>query len=441
MRAGFPGGSREKTRFGSGGDRVGCLTTSTPAGTAASTHAHASSRWSAGRFAHRSSPRTARRAGTCVDANASASAEGRWGGEGAGSWSGGRATGDPLDETTGAPPRPRRSASPRARPSRARGASRTHRRTPPTARSRRRTPSSSIPRPCARRSDAVGFKPSAGGAHASPSRIAMASADRRDVSSAAPFSARGTPSRGSLRARHSARARWAFEPPGSRASRCRVATSPSRWSSRCSRRPSRARPPTRASSSTRPPPRRPRARRVRVVPRVTPEQAPEAQGVPQERGGEGSVRVHDGAVGSAGTPRRWWCSTRRAGKWSGTTWRSGTSRRSETLQAKDPSQNRHHAQAQGRMVRARLGRRGPRREAPAAHRRGVTTRTNRYRTPPGRRRARDGRPTKRIAYVRASPSPSRCARTNAATEAVAPYIPASVSRYDAMRYCAVKVRT
>lgn len=168
MRAGVPRGFEGEDTIRFGGDRVGCLLTSTPAGTAASTHAHASSRWSAGRFAHRSSPRTARRAGTCVDANASCE---RGGSTGGGRGCGivvrrTRATGDPLDETTGAPPRPRRSASPRARPSRARGASRTHRRTPPTARSRRRTPSSSIPRPCARRSDAVGFKPSAGGAHA-----------------------------------------------------------------------------------------------------------------------------------------------------------------------------------------------------------------------------------------------------------------------------------
>ena len=176
------------------------------------------------------------------------------GGEGAGSWSGGRATGDPLDETTGAPPRPRRSASPRARPSRARGASRTHRRTPPTARSRRRTPSSSIPRPCARRSDAVGFKPSAGGAHA----VAQSDCDGERRSTRcfvrrAVLGSRNTLPRLSARSPLRPRA-VGVRAPRLRASRCRVATSPSRWSSRCSRRPSRARPPTRASSSTRPPP-------------------------------------------------------------------------------------------------------------------------------------------------------------------------------------------
>ena len=185
-----------------------------------------------------------------------ASAEGRrGGGEGAGSWSGGRARREirwtrrrahlrGLDEVRlhelGHPVRAERRALIAVRPRpRGRGGVRLPARYRVHARGGLTRSDSNRP-PGARMQ--------------SPSRIAMASADRRDVSSAAPFSARGTPSRGSLRARHSARARWAFEPPGSRASRCRVATSPSRWSSRCSRRPSRARPPTRASSSTRPPP-------------------------------------------------------------------------------------------------------------------------------------------------------------------------------------------
>ena len=255
MRAGVPRGFEGEDTIRFGGDRVGCLLTSTPAGTAASTHAHASSRWSAGRFAHRSSPRTARRAGTCVDANASCERGGSMGGgrvrdrgqEDARReirWTRRRAHLRGLDEVRlhelGHPVRAERRALIAVRPRpRGRGGVRLPARYRVHARGGLTRSDSNRP-PGARMQ--------------SPSRIAMASADRRDVSSAAPFSARGTPSRGSRRSRHSARARWAFGPPGSRASRCRVATSPSRWSSRCSRRPSRARPPTRASSSTRPPP-------------------------------------------------------------------------------------------------------------------------------------------------------------------------------------------
>lgn len=256
---GFPGGSREKTRFGSGGSGVvGCLLTSTPAGTAASTHAHASSRWSAGRFAQRSSPRTARRAGTCADANASCERGGSMGGEDRGQedarreirWTRRRAHLRGLDEVRlhelGHPVRAERRALIAVRPRpRGRGGVRFPARYRVHARGGLTRSDSNRP-PGARM-------------HQSPPSRRRSSRSTRcrefdAVSSAAAFSARGTPSRGSRRSRHSARARWAFGPPGSRASRCRVATSPSRWSSRCSRRPSRARPPTRASSSTRPPP-------------------------------------------------------------------------------------------------------------------------------------------------------------------------------------------
>ena len=253
MRAGVPRGSREKTRLVQGGS--GVPTHVDARGTAASTHAHTSSRWSAGRFAHRSSPRTARRAGTCVDANASCERGGSMGGgrvrdrgqEDARReirWTRRRAHLRGLDEVRlhelGHPVRAERRALIAVRPRpRGRGGVRLPARYRVHARGglTRSDPTVRRGRACSR---PVGlrwraqidemFRP--------PRRSRLAETPRG-------FALATRPRAVGVRAPRFARVAMP---------RRHVA---SRWSSRCSRRPSRARSPTRASSSTRPPPRRP----------------------------------------------------------------------------------------------------------------------------------------------------------------------------------------